>query len=451
MKCLFKTKAKSLGMYLPVILMACTLFMALAVAVITISMSNLRIANLHNNQISSMSSAEAGINYYMWHLSHENSDYCDGAATCPSLNADGSYGPFSHDYTGISGEILGSYDLYITPPSSGSSITTVKSVGKIVGSKIERTILSQIGMPSFAKYTLLINGNQLTLGSDGKIEGTVHVNNSGVYNLGEITGDASSTEDTYQHATYGTQPGVGGPGIFGGGKFFPVPAIDFNQLSVDILKLRNDAKNNGKGDYYDTSTSKGYHLILNQNNYELRRVTKYNSDNNIVQEDSSSIHNYPTSEGIIFLEDSIWVEGTIDNKKITIIAADPEASSGQLKRIIVNGSIKYTKYDGSDKIGLITQTDITLAKNVPTDTEIDAAMIAKAGDISIPNYGSAKNSLKIYGSMACETAIFKYSVGNTVVGGFNAREIKIDTNNVLSPPPKFPLTGTFAILSWREE
>jgi hypothetical protein len=53
--------------------------------------------------------------------------------------------------------------------------------------------------------------------------------------------------------------------------------------------------------------------------------------------------------------------------------------------------------------------------------------------------------------MACESAIWKYTSGNVVVGGFKTRDMVIDQNNVLNPPPKFPLTGTFAILSWREE
>lgn len=444
----FKISGTKSGMYLPAIMVASTLFIAFATAVISLSMSNVKIADLHNKKITSMAIAEAGINYYMWHLAHDNTDYCDGISCIGGPN----YGPYIHDYMDQEGDTLGIYELYITPPSANSSVVTVKSVGKVNGKSPRRTIIATIGMPSFTKYTLLADGNQLTLGTDGKINGTVHVNNSGVYNLGEITGDASSTEVTYRHSTYGIQPGVAGPGIFGGQKLFPVPQVDFNQLDVDILNLRNKARDLGEGDYYNSSGSRGYHIVLKNSSYDLYRVSNYNSSGlDISGQNLIGNYAYP-EDGVIFLEDNVWIDGQVNNQKFTIIAADPEAGSGQRKRIIVPNSIKFTNYDGSDKIGLITQTDILVTRNAPADLEIDAAMIARSGDIKINYYaGIIKNSLKIYGSMACRSSTWKYSSLGVVVSGFRNREISIDEHNVLSPPPKFPLTGTYSILSWREE
>ncbi|MCL5410269.1 MAG: hypothetical protein M1324_00220 [Patescibacteria group bacterium] len=446
------------GSYLPVILMASVLFLAFATAIITLSMSNVKIANLHNKKITSMSIAEAGINYYLWHLSHDNEDYCDGQ-TCGGTIP---YGPYQHNYTDEAGNILGTYELFITPPTPGQSFVTVKSVGKVNGKSPTRTIITTIGMPSFTKYTLLVNGEQLWVGPNEKITGTVHVNGSGMYNEGEITGDASSTESTYQSWNWGTQPGVAGSGIFGGSKLYPVTPVDFNQVDVDIKTIRDDTKTNDPSNYYDNapSGSNGYHVVLKTDSYDLYKVTKYsNTGLNIINETLLGNHNYPQA-GIIFLEDNVWINGTINGQKITVIAADPEKSGNQRKRIIVPDLIKYTNYDGSDKIGLITQTDILLTRNAPSIMEIDAAMIAKDGEIKINSYcnpsqtcsSDQKTKIKVYGSMAHNTGlIWTYDYGGGKWSGYNQTETVIDQHNVLNPPPKFPLTGTYVILSWREE
>lgn len=448
---------QSRGMFLPVILLASVVFLAFATAVISLSLSNLKMATLHNKRINSMSIAEAGVNYYLWHLAHDNTDYCDGVA-CPLILSDGSYGPFTHDYTDVSGNVLGSYDLFITPPSNSGSTTIVKAVGKVLGTNTTRTVITTIGMPSFTKYTLLVNNSELWIGPGEKIEGSVFINHSGVRNDGEITKDVFSTETTYSSGMFGgSYPGIWGTGKFGGSQTFPVPTINFNQLNVDIKDIRNNAKDDHEGDYYDSAGSGfvGYHIILKDSNYEVKKVKKFNSSGlYITQEDSAITYSYPDA-GIIFFEDNVWVEGKINNKKITIIAADPEANSGQRKRIIIPGNITYTNYDGRDKIGLITQTDILVAQNAPTNLEIDAAMIAKDGNIEINNYGEKKNNIKVYGSMAHNTGLIWTYCYNppscTNYSGYKTTQTVIDQQNVLNPPPKFPLTGAYAILSWREE
>jgi len=462
-KCKLSFRNKK-GSYLPVILLASVLFLAFSTAIITLSMSNVKIANLHNSKITSMSIAEAGINYYLWHLSHNNQDYCDGQASCDSNTS------FKHDYTDQSGKVLGTYELFITPPSAGQSSIAVKSIGKVNGKSPTRTIITTIGMPSFSKYTLLVNGTQLWVGPNEKIDGSVHVNGSGIYSQGIVTGNASSTEQNYQSWNWGTQPGVSGPNPltdhYKGTISYPVPRVDFTQLDVDIRSIRDEAKS-GKGDYYDNapSGSVGYHIVLKTDNtYDLYRVKSFdNAGLDITKETLLGNHIYPSS-GVIFLEDDTWVNGTINGQKITIVAADPEENGSKQKRIIIPNPIKYMKYDGTDKIGLITQTNITVSHNADTNMEIDAAMIAKNGYISIcpeieksnncPAHpkGYVRNKIKVYGSMAHNTGlVWTVNWGGGVQSGYKATETVMDSFNVLDPPPKFPLTGTYVILSWREE
>lgn len=445
-----KIHLRSKGMYLPVILLSAVVFMAFAVSIVTISMANVKIANLHNRRITSMSVAEAGINYYLWHLSHDNQDFCDGN-TCSGSPP---YGPFTHNYTDTGGsEVLGSFELYITPPDSTGSITTVKSVGKVANSKIERTIISQIGIPSFTKYTLLSNNSELWVSGTEKIDGSVFVNHSGVRNDGEISSDVFSTETTYHSDIFNaTYDGVNGSGIFGGSKIFPVPAIDMNQINVDYLNLRNSTQI-GEGDYFDASNHVGYHVVLHENNYEISDVKKYdNSGYFVLQETTKITRNYPPA-GVLFFEDNVWVEGIISQQKITIVAADPEAGKNQRKKIFITNPIRYTNFDGQDKIGLLAQSDIILAQNVPSNMEIDAAMISKEGQIKIGSYkDEQKGNIKVYGSMAHNGGLlWKHDNGGGSWSGFAAMETVMDKQNVTNPPPKFPLTGTYSILSWREE
>lgn len=448
----FSTKRRR-GSFLPVVMMSSVLFLAFATAIITLSMSNVKIANLHNKKITSMSIAEAGINYYLWHLAHNNTDYCDGQV----CDTNETHGPYNHSYTDASGRVLGTYDLYITPPSPGNSLITVKSIGKVNGVSPRRTIVATIGMPSFTKYTLLTNNRELWIGDREKIDGSVFVNHSGVRNDGEATGDVSSSESTYTSQMFGgNHPGIWGSGKFGGAKLFPVPPIDFNQLNVDFLNIRNESKLSPLDSYYDASGpgNVGYHITLKNDNYEITTVKKFdNTGLFILKEDAPVTHSYPAT-GIIYCEDDVWIEGTINNKKITVIAADPEASGGQKKRMVISNPIKYTSYDGSDKIGLLTQTNILLNQNAPDNMEIDAAMIAKDGSIKINQYNQVKNNIKVYGSMAHNNGLiwsYSYSGSSVVISGYKTTETIMDRHNVLNPPPKFPLTGTYAILSWREE
>ena len=76
--------------------------------------------------------AEAGVEYYRWHLAHNATDYTDGT---------GQPGPYTHDYFNKDNDKIGEFILDITPPISGSTIVTIKSTGKVVSdSSIEKIV-----------------------------------------------------------------------------------------------------------------------------------------------------------------------------------------------------------------------------------------------------------------------------------------------------------------------
>src|SRR5262245_51718931 len=55
--------------------------------------------------------AEAGIEYYRWHLSHSPLDFKDGTS---------STGPFVHSYLDKNNTRIGQFELTITPPSTST-------------------------------------------------------------------------------------------------------------------------------------------------------------------------------------------------------------------------------------------------------------------------------------------------------------------------------------------
>lgn len=476
-------KSKRRGAYLPVILMISVLFMALMTAMIAMAMSNLKIANNHRDKVSAMEIAEAGVNYYLWRLSHFNTDYCDGQS-CVG-NATIGYGPYNHDYTDVGGHKIGTYSLKIFPPSADSSTVRVESIGMVNGRRLQRKIICELGMPSFTKYTLFSQPQapsgsykdkspELWVGPNEKITGSAFVNMGGIYNQGEITKDAYSTLETFDSIPGGDGlPGVAGPGVFGGAKIYPTTPVDINKLSVDIDAIRDDAAA-GNGFYRNASGSNGYSIVLKADNFDLYRVTQYygsfdvgsvnNADDLSVKSRTLlGTYDYPAS-GVMAFEDNVWVSGTINNKKITILAADPEETRKNfLKNIIITDNIKYTNYNGLDKIGLITQQNILVARKAPTNLEIDAAMIAATATDSVirikaycsPNttcLSDHKTKIKVFGSLAHRGGLlWTIDYGGGKWSGYQATETVIDEANVLNPPPKFPLTGSYQILSWREE
>lgn len=443
------------GSYLPIILIASTLFFALAVAIVSIALSQIKVAKNHEQQVSAMEVAEAGINYYLWHLAHDNDDYCDGE----ECESDGPYGPYLHDYADQSGNIVGSYELTITPPETLGGPVTVRSVGKVSGRDLDRVIVATLGIPSFTKYTLFVQDEQLWIGSGEIVDGSIHVNNNGMYNEGEVTGDASSTETAYTSFYWGEQPGVAGPGIFKGAKIYPVPAADFNQVDINISEARTQVRDFGEGQYIAASSKKrGYHIVLKPAEFDLYEVNSYEGRNptrwDIESESYLASYSYPES-GVIFVEDNLWIEGNISNQKITFFAADPDESNiNKQKRILIPNDITYTYYDGSDKIGLVTQTDILVCQDAPSDLTINAAMVARYGEIKTEQYNQIKNSIEVYGSMAHNTGIvwtYANSWNGQIISGYRETELVIDESNVLNPPPMFPTTGSYTVLSWREE
>lgn len=407
--------------------------------------------------------AEAGINYYRWHLAHAPEDFQDGT---------GGPGPYVHTYTDPQGDEVGTFSLDIIPPANGSSIVTLISTGWTNDfSSVRRTIRAEYGQPSFAEYSFLMNASSW-YGSAITLNGPVHSNN-GIRMDGTNNALVTSAQTTYTcGGETGCSPPQQMPGVWGAGPNtslwqFPVPAVDFNAISFDFAEMRDEAQTNGL--YLAASGSRGYHVTFTGDTVRVDRVTSTNYYRGYAVDDGCQrryqrinnetlVGNYNVDDvPIIFAEDHVWVEGNVDGRTTVVAARFPVASNNM--DIWIRDDVTYDTYDGSTVLGLIAQDDIYLMRNIPEDFQVDAAMIAQGGTIMRHGYFSwcggssshnVKNSLTINGSLVSFEKSY-WNFGSGPSSGFITRTINYDGNLLYAPPPYFPTSDEYEFISWREE
>lgn len=455
--------------------------------------------------------AEAGVNYYRWVLYHDHQEYNDHAECLPGSEC----GPFEYSYTDDSGEISGHYQLFITPPpANGSTIVKVRSVGWITDyPAIKRSIEVRCGIPSWSSYSTLAD-DYMRFGEGTEVWGQIH-SNKGIrfdgiaHNI--ITSSVATTTDpedgSTQFGVYNVIPSPEDPtpdanvpaqnvpykpNIFMAGRSFPVNAVSFSVLTNYIDEIQGLATSSGilfdpapsatadpdsveyfrgcgqSGSFCDA----GFHItLLTSDQFTIRGVTSVSSNcgtsSNSIGTEDSNIMTYDIPEnGIIFVKKKIWVDGNINNSRVSIYAFEKPYESG-VADININNDIEYTNYDGTDAIGLIAQHDINIGLNSEgsmsgsadeQELRIDAGLIAKNGRIGRFYYSSSctnyeRNIITIYGSMATKVRYgFAYICGSDEhwCSGYHTRNLRYDNNLTFAPPPHFPTTGEYTFISWKE-
>lgn len=398
--------------------------------------------------------AEAGIHYYRWHLAHDPTDYKDGTDA---------EGPYVHPYLDKNDSVIGYYSLVIEPPPSGSSIVTVQSTGWTVEeANIKRTIQARFGFEGFTDYVFL-NNSSMTFGFTTVVHGVVH-SNGGIRFDGTTDSWVRSAKETYQYEnqTHNGVWGGGGPKEFWE---YPVSEIDFSSVTGDLSTMLTMADDDGI--HLSSSGKEGWHIIFSETGFDLYKVNTrdcYNGEGkwkgkiwngDVVCEDIGtetfvSTQDIPAN-GIIFSNDTVWVEGVVDGRVTVAVGNFPVKEP--YKNIIITDNLTYKQKASDDVIGLIAQGEIVVPYEVPEDMEINAALLSQFQKNYRPYYGSnEKNSLLIFGSqIAALTGGWKYNNGwGNVISGFVNTNHTYDDNLKFNPPPGFPTQATYELLSWEE-
>ena len=433
--------------------------------------------------------AEAGLEYYRWHLAHAPADFTNGT---------GQPGPYVKNFLDKNGTIIGTYTLTITPPEIGSTLLSIKSEGRVTAdANVKRSILAKLSIPSFANYATVAN-DYMRFGSGTEVFGPLH-SNAGLRFDGlahNLVTSASSTYDDPNHGgnpefavhTHVTPPGSGlvdntfraaeappnavpsRPDVFMAGRSFPAPLVNFSVITSDIVQMKADAQSGGR--YFASSTAKGYLVRLKNNDtFDLYRVVstttpsaQCSNPGNQAGWGTWSINstallgNYAfPANGLLFLDDNTWVEGNIDTARITIVAAHVPDNSLPLRRsITINNDLTYTNYDGQDVIALIGQYNVNVGMISSTTLRIDAALVAQWGRVGRYFYESdcapyhLRSAITLYGTIV--TAVrYGFAYNDPVTSGYLARTLIYDAHLLYTPPPHFPQTDPFYdVIYWKE-
>jgi Tfp pilus assembly protein PilX len=525
MRCLQRSYWQSLrhdqrGFLMPAVISIIVAASIIGVSVLTVVLNNFFVVGNNVKSQQAFNIAEAGINYYLWHLSHNSTDYKDGLSTPATQDPTLGYGPYIHNYIDDNAKTTGTYTLWIKPQGNGSTIVNIRSIGKVNGTNINRTVQAQIGAASFASYSLVAD-TALWFGSTEGAQGPVHTN------IGVRMDGSSDSDVTSANATYVPPGSLGGDGSSHAGVWcsasvvtpvncttrsktdwrFPVTSVDFNQVSSSLCTMKKVAFSS------DSSTSslagqsnacsqvptgrtsaylpqrattfniaRGYLVQLNPNNtYDLYNV---NGETDTATPYTSALTTTSVATGIavpangvIFAEDNVWVRTNPTFHGRVTVAAGRLATSNNANIVIADDMLYSTK-NGQDAIGLVAEDTILIAPYAPPASgafnfEIDAATLAQAGSVTYPKvyrtdddrctrgWTNANQKFVYYGSVATRlTWTWTWQRGSSCgdnaqsgsnwISGILNNTTQYDYNLLYAPPPSYPITGGYNILSWRE-
>jgi hypothetical protein len=425
--------------------------------------------------------AEAGLEYYRWFLSHFPGDITNGT---------GQPGPYEIDFEDPESGVAGTYTLAISGASAcgtTNAITVTSSGAPTDAPGITSTLWARYAQPSVAQYSFILNSSAW-IGST--IFGPFH-SNGGIRMDGISTSPVTSSLMTWScTSSFGCSPTATKPGVWGAGVDqslweFPVPQTDFAGISADFGVLEGIAETDGL--HFDRFSSgnggnayyKGYHLIFNAN--DTVTVYKVNNETTVqaVQLSNSgaglqteyTLINNETIEGtyvipgdcpVIYIEDHVWVEGTISSK-VTLVVADVE-HAGVAPHALLRNNILYSAYDGSAGFTLISEGDVLIAPNAPSNLTLNGIFISQSGAFGMnlytctnPSYAN-KSTLTILGTLVSNLrpgsywSYSGYGCGSGQKSGYPTRTISFDRQNSTDPPAFTPITSTqYQFVDWREQ
>jgi len=474
-----KRKTSENGMITPVILIVIVVFFVFAISLMSWSMKERESTLLKVKNSKALQVAEAGIDYYKWHLNYDDEDYQDGGDWCCGGNSDlsledcsGVCGPYLHTYTDYDGNAIGEFSLTITPSVDGSSIFEVESAGRIYEDNgVEKTVRTRLGRRSLARYSFLSN-SPIWIGENESTSGPVH-SNSGIRFDGDCNAEVTSAVDEYSsdsanHDFTGTEDGIWGGADESCRQYweFPATGIDFNLFTLDISNIKENAISAGL--YLADSEAYGYHIeFKDDGTFDVSKVTavQYNvkykdEEEGVWKIDNEGIkhetllgnYNIPYN-GLIFVEDHIWIEGIV-NGRVTVAASNFSDNPNDYATITINKNLTYLSRNGDNVLGLLAEGDIIVPRHAPTDMIIDAVMLSQKDHVYRRVYKASykAQSLEVYGGVISYlfwTWTWVDDTGN-VVDGYRQTSTIYDNDLMYNPPPFFPTEDNFEIISWEE-
>lgn len=491
----FKNKKSGSALVYALIIMSATLI--ILTSMIGYTSSQIKFSSNRAEKEKALQIAESGIFWYRWYLAHEVSgktpqqisDFWQGGTAL------GIFSPYEQNFSDPEGGVIGKFSINVEVPSAYSTIVIVKSTGWTDKEPdLKRTVQVRFRRPSWSEFSVLSN-SAMRFGAGTNIYGKIH-SNKGIRFDGFTHNIISSSVANYDdpdhtggvefgvHTHLDSPPAVGSlmdsfrpheappkevperTDVFEAGREFPVPEVSFSGVVADFSFMKTQAQDPAKGLYFNDDNL-GRHIILKTNGtMEVRNVLDYDTASNGIKSESSSTNYNIPDEGVIFVENNVWVEGAIDGKRISIVAA--RLSGGTLANIFIGmNNLRYGHSDGTDVIGLIAQNNVEVVRESLDFLTIDAALLAQAGRVGREHYDTwcsvwhfvqsklkcdewttdHRDTITINGAIASNLRFgFAYSDGT----GYANRNLNFDNNMIYFPPPYFPTGTNYFIDLWEE-
>ncbi|MDR3547845.1 MAG: hypothetical protein P4M11_06205 [Candidatus Pacebacteria bacterium] len=438
--------------------------------------------------------AEAGLEYYRWHLAHFPTDLQNGT---------GQPGPYTIPYNDPEGGQTGSIQLSITGNQACGQITSIDIQSKGMssdGAGGTATLDARYAKPSVALYSYILNSS-VWAGADRIINGPYH-SNGGIHMDGTVNAPVTSSLSSWTCTTsFGCNSNMTEPGVFGSGTnstlwSYPTPQVDFSAISADFSSLKTTAKASGlyfpriSSGTSGSNAGEGYHLIFNSNGtvtvYKVTAETNVpslpidNQSQTTVQPDytliktqslyndgshSNGVYTIPSGCGLVFVEDNTWIEGTIPSE-ITLVAANV-TNTGVTPNIMLPNNITYSNPSGTSGLTAISSNDILITPNSPQNMTLNGIFIAQggafgrnyygensSGQMTCPNTYEPRGTLTIHGTTVSNLRTGTQwengcSTGNA---GYQSRIDAFDRQLSTNPPPFTPFVSTtYEFVNWRQE
>lgn len=437
-----------------------------------------KVQHAATGQARAFSIAEAGLSYYHWLLAHRPGDLTNGT---------GSPGPFVIPYYDPeTGESLGTYTLAITGNTACNQTTSIDitSTGATNdGSGVTRTLVARYAQPTVALYSYILN-ESVWAGDDRVINGPYH-SNGGIRMDGSANAPVTSSLASWLcTSSFGCSPSATKNGVWGAGTnqnlwSYPVPQIDFAGIAADFTALKTTAQSAGiylprysSGNSNGAAYWRGYHLLFNSNGtVTVRRVSSTiardvtpvnpadSSSDRILIQNETAYNTYTISStcGLIFVEDNVWIEGTVSGK-VTVVAANV-TTTGVEPNAYLRNNVTYVDSDGSDGLTVIAERNVLIAPDAPTNMTLNGIFIAQGGAFGrnlydCPSSYEPRGTLTIVG-----TTVSNKRTGTKWVngcgwsdGGYQSRVDSFDRKLATDPPPFTPIVSSdYEFIDWREK
>lgn len=388
--------------------------------------------------------AEAGLEYYKWHLAHNPNSSWEGTVAYADPE---------------SGSRIGSFSVATSNNVQCGDILTrdVTVTGMIdADPRFTRTVSARYTYPSVANYSYLV-GADVWAGSSRTIVGPY-------YSSGGIRMDAThnslvgSGVGTWQcDGSFGCNPTQAKPGVWGSGSNpelwqYPVSLVDFGAMTPDFGALKSKAQSYGQyfSSFSNGVPTKGYHLIFKSNGtFDVYRVTSTDYDYGWLA-DGSSVKEYhrikhetfvgnftvPGSCALIYVEDLVWIEGVVSGKMALVVADtvhdyDPE--------VVLQGNLTYAHGASQDGLVVLGEKDILIPARSLDSLTLQGIFVASGGEFGRHHYVQNAGYYWDFGS-----GTYIYDSG---VGSYQDRNT-LTINGTIVSAERVGTSWTYGLYKW---